>query len=332
MSNLVPSFYNRVLNHYNFNNQIKLAFAYGSGVFKQLNNTNSKNDSIIDFVFVVDDALTYHDLNTEANPKDYSFLKHFGPYYLAKVQNQYGAAVYYNTLVKFEDYFIKYGIIQKNYFLRDLYDWDYLYISGRLHKPVKMLKTDNQKDIHDSLNVNIKNAFHTALLLLPETFSLEELFLCITNLSYHGDVRRTIGAEDKSKVLNIVKPNFDHFYELYKPIIQKENVNFLHLNEITLKVDQDKGAHSIYHNLNFLPKNLLQIMTTRSVKLRQYQDMEELVFKLATRADLKIIINNAINYIVQRNSISQTIKGLFTAGVVKSINYSARKFKKMFKK
>ena len=71
-------------------------------------------------------------------------------------------------------------------------------------------------------------------------------------------------------------------------------------------------------------------MTTKSVKLRQYQDMEEIVFKLATRSDLKIIINNAINYIVQNNSITQTIKGLFTAGIVKSINYSARKFKKMF--
>jgi mitochondrial translocator assembly and maintenance protein 41 len=323
------SFYNRVINHYNLNNQIKLAFAYGSAVFKQLN--NNKN-SITDFVFVVDDALTYHDLNTQANSKDYSYLKHFGPYYLSKIQNQYGAAVYFNTLVKFEDQLIKYGIIQRNYFLKDLYDWDYLYISGRLHKPVKILKNDNERDILDSLNVNSKNAFHTALLLLPESFSLEELFLCITNLSYHGDVRRTIGAEDKSKVLNIVKPNFDHFYELYKPLIQKENANFLHLNEVTFKMQQDKGAQSIYHNLNFLPKNLLQIMTTKSVKLRQYQDMEEIVFKLATRGDLKIIINNAINYIVRKNSLTQTIKGFFTAGIVKSINYTARKFQKMFTK
>ena len=195
---------------------------------------------------------------------------------------------------------------------------------------MKILKTDNDKEIHESLNVNLKNALHTALLLMPETFNLEELFLCITNLSYHGDVRRSIGAEDKSKVFNIVKPNYDHFYELYKPLIQKECAHFLHFNEFTMQIDQDKSSHSIYHNLNFLPKNLLQIIINKCVHLRQYQDMEEIVFKLATRADLKVIINLAINHIVQRTSFTQTLKGFFTAGILKSINYTARKFKKVF--
>ena len=58
--------------------------------------------------------------------------------------------------------------------------------------------------------------------------------------------------------------------------------------------------------------------------------MEEIVFKLATRADLKVIINLAINHIVQRTSFTQTLKGFFTAGILKSINYTARKFKKVF--
>jgi translocator assembly and maintenance protein 41 len=327
MSNL--TFYTRVLNHYNLQNQIRFAFAYGSGVFQQLNNKQNTSNTIIDFVFVVDDAIKYHDLNTKINSKDYSFLKYFGPYYLTKIQNQYGAACYYNTLIKFEDYFIKYGIIQTNYFLKDLYDWDYLYISGRLHKPVNILKNDNDRQVCNSLNINLKNALHTALLLLPETFSLEELFLCITNLSYHGDLRMSLGAENKNKIVNIVKPNFEHFYNLYKPLILKETPYFLHLNEHTMQLSQDKSSNSIYHNLNFLPKNLLQTVINKCIHLRQYQDTEEVVFKLATRMDLKFIINKAINCIVQKVSTTQAIKGLFTAGVVKSVNYSARKFKKM---
>lgn len=353
-------FYKRVFNHYNKKNQIRLAFAYGSAVFKQLNNiTSNSSNSIVDFVFIVDDAIKFHDINLKSNSKNYSFLKYFGPYYISKIQNQYGAACYYNTLVKFEDNFIKYGVMQTNYFLKDLFDWDYLYISGRLHKPVRILNdikkvsltpnptpptattitstttnstssssSDLDRQVSSALNTNLKNALHTALLMLPETFTLEELFTCICNLSYQGDVRMSLGVENKNKVNNIIKPNFEHFYQLYKPLILKETI-YLHLNENTMILNQDLSSNGIHHNLYFLPKNLIQTIIKKSIQIRQYQDTEEIIFKLATRLDVKEIIRNAVNNIVQSTSTSQTIKGLFTAGIMKSINYSTRKIKKI---
>lgn len=120
-----------------------MAFAYGSGVFEQLNNKPNSN-SMIDFVFVVDDAVKFHDENLQMNASHYSMLKHLGPYYLSRIQNELGAACYYNTLVplKLDDgksCLIKYGVVSEDALIRDLFDWDYLYLSGRLQKPVKFI-------------------------------------------------------------------------------------------------------------------------------------------------------------------------------------------------
>jgi len=150
----MTSFYNRILNKFPVE-RIKFAFAYGSGVFKQLNN-DKPDKNMIDFVFVVDDSLKFHMENLKLNASHYSFLKHLGPYYLSKLQNEFGAGCYYNTLipVKLVDddgggggekndaqniQLIKYGVMSEEALIRDLFDWDYLYMSGRLQKPVGIL-------------------------------------------------------------------------------------------------------------------------------------------------------------------------------------------------
>lgn len=47
--------------------------------------------------------------------------------------------------------------------------------------------------------INLNSAVHAALLTLPETFTLEDLFLRVTRLSYDGDFRMIFG-EDRNKV------------------------------------------------------------------------------------------------------------------------------------
>lgn len=54
---------------------------------------------MLDFVIAVDDPVTWHTMNLLQNRKHYSILKLLGPTKISAIQNEYGASIYYNTLV-----------------------------------------------------------------------------------------------------------------------------------------------------------------------------------------------------------------------------------------
>lgn len=58
---------------------------------------------MLDYVVVVDDPVSWHEQNLALNRRHYSFLKYGGAKFLAEVQCGFGAAVYFNSLVPFED-------------------------------------------------------------------------------------------------------------------------------------------------------------------------------------------------------------------------------------
>lgn len=335
-------FYTQILNHFP-TKYIKFAFAYGSGVFEQLNNKSTSN--MIDFVFVVDDGYKFHTENLQLNSSHYSFLKLFGPKAISVIQNDFGAACYYNTLVPIkvddQDILIKYGVINERALIRDLFDWDYLYISGRLQKPVKIIKPKqtepnstkqvDKKTFDHAMQTNLQNALHTALLLMPEQFTLEELFVCITSLSYTGDFRMIVG-ENKQKCSNIVKPQMERFIDLYKPYLIKESFeNTLSCNFDKETIEQNLDQSSIYHHLNLLPKNLIQTIINLKFKTTQYYDIEEYIYKLTIRSDYKDLVAQSISSIVRYSSLTQSFKSSLTAGFLKSLYYSTSKLKKMAK-
>lgn len=58
---------------------------------------------MLDFVFAVDDPVTWHTMNLLQNRKHYSILKFLGPTKISSIQNEHGASVYYNTLVSVDE-------------------------------------------------------------------------------------------------------------------------------------------------------------------------------------------------------------------------------------
>ena len=140
---------------------------------------------------------------------------------------------------------IKYGVISSEDLYKDLTEWHWMYISGRLHKPVLLLNNNNK--LTKALECNLHSAVLCSLLLMNKKyFALEELFMQITRLSYMGmfsnsniiscfyvwnflnfkqyffvgDFRMLVG-EDRNKIENIVKPNLSHFRKLYSSIINE---------------------------------------------------------------------------------------------------------------
>lgn len=307
---------------------IQMAFAYGSGVFQQTGGDMSKN--MIDFIVVVDNPQKWHTENLAMNSKHYSCLKWLGPKRITSLQQSYGAGIYYNTLVPFEQRFIKYGVISTDTLVSDLTNWESLYVSGRLHKPVRMIKKPSSSEVIKSLYINLRSALHASLLTLPETFTELELFTAITGLSYSGDFRMTFG-EEKGKITKIVTPNLQHFQRLYEPIIFDSK--HLLFNERIGKYVHFHNETTRFYSLNLLPRCVIEglLLAKHGNDHAIYADSEEFIRKMAQDVDCKEYIGKSIAGIVKKSSWSQSVKGIWTAGLRKSIKYSLSKVKKMLK-
>ncbi|XP_014447953.1 phosphatidate cytidylyltransferase, mitochondrial [Tupaia chinensis] len=130
--------FRKILSH--FPEELSLAFAYGSGVYRQAGPNSDQKNAMLDFVFTVDDPVTWHSKNLKKNWSHYSFLKILGPRIITSIQNNYGARVYCNPLITCDGRLIKYGVISTSVLIEDLLNWNTLYVAGRLQKPMRCEK------------------------------------------------------------------------------------------------------------------------------------------------------------------------------------------------
>lgn len=343
----VSSVYSKILSK--FPQSFSFCFAYGSGVKKQLCNASTNN--MIDLVFCVDDPQKWHAANLKDNNAHYSGLKYLGPNFIAKFQDNSGAKVYFNTLVSLDDVLVKYGVVSTGNLITDLLEWSDLYIAGRLHKPVEILRKTTNSELDTSLQLNLKSAVHAALLILPDSFTEYDFYYTISNLSYAGDFRMTFG-ENKKKVENIVKPQLKSFRNLYTPFVRTLNdyVDFPmyeiveikgEMGEQTKKVInfveecenyvccQDVSPLAKLHHLSQLPRWPQKSLTRFWNRGNFRQDTEDVLRAIAYDPDCSFVVEQCIKDIVWRSSVRQSLKGILTAGLLKSVKYSSKKIVKM---
>ncbi|KAG5519822.1 hypothetical protein PMAC_000095 [Pneumocystis sp. 'macacae'] len=113
---------------------------------------------------------------------------------------------------------IKYGVVTIDDLCQELNEWNTLYLSGRMHKPIKILRDEPRVKI--AYNKNLISALRVAMLLLPEKFSEHELYSTISKISYTGDPRMKF-AENPYKIEAIVNTQIHEFHQLYFPLINK---------------------------------------------------------------------------------------------------------------
>jgi mitochondrial translocator assembly and maintenance protein 41 len=285
--------------------QPEFVIAYGSGVFRE---QALKEATQIDFVFGVQNPVEWHERNLSRNTRDYSLAaRACGPEVIANIQRK-GAGVYYHPFVPFEGKQIKYGVVALEDLTDDLERWSHLYLAGRLQKPVLIIRPSDQ--INDLIRRNLRNAVDVSLLLLPRRFTEEQLFMTVASLSYTGDSRKSFGV-DPGKVERIVKGNFERFRNLYKSTITTL-INHGTLKEEEEGYSQDKEKSLEQRNWSCLPKSIVD-----KVGMCPY-----------TLQNVESAVRKAISEIVHASSVSQTQKGIFSAGIWRSAEYAWEKLKK----
>ncbi|KAK9239859.1 mitochondrial matrix Mmp37-domain-containing protein [Lipomyces kononenkoae] len=337
-----------------FKAPIRFAFAYGSGVFSQ-GRSYQKSKPQVDLIFGVTHTQHWHSLNITQYPDHYSFLRRLGSGAVSYVQDNLGAGVYFNPYVEINGMTVKYGVVSVDTLCRDLLSWDTLYLSGRLHKPVKILRDDPR--IRLANQRNLFSVIRTALLLLPEKFTEQELYHTIASISYMGDPRMNVAAENPNKVKNIVDNQKQHFHRLYAPLTDTlPNIQIASgydgVSE-TVKLVQDmdpvrRGNMVARLPCSFRKKLYARYTTVLGVDPSQYSTMQEVSKPssdasegainrtegskfdqlVAEHPDLRAEVARAIRHTVSWPSSVQSVKGLATAGLSKSVKYLGEKFSK----
>ncbi|MCJ1388864.1 Phosphatidate cytidylyltransferase, mitochondrial [Xylographa bjoerkii] len=363
-----------------FRAPIRYAFAYGSGVFPQTASAPTLSSSklhpkpsaaistvqggqgkMIDFVFGVSYTQHWHSLNLQHHPDHYSAVRYAGSYAVSRIQDNWGAGVYFNPYVTVNGTLIKYGVVNLDTLCRDLSEWDTLYLAGRLQKPVKILRDDPRVRLANQ--VNLLSAVRTALLLLPSTFTEQELYSTIAGISYLGDVRMSFPTENQNKVANIVTNQLANFRRLYAPLIENlPNVSFKDLRtsqpdwledpstnaSMAQDMDPVKRGNMVRRlpkafrgKLYFAYQSKFQIPQLEFNKMLEAANDEDPTrvkrqqggeFERRVAGDepdsLKKEVRQVIKKTIRWPSASQTLKGIVTGGVVNAWRYVSEKIAK----
>lgn len=365
-----------------FRAPVRYCFAYGSGVFPQskpdgrvasaeeiarvhpkappaVQKAQDGTPKMIDFIFGVTFTQHWHSLNINQHRDHYSGLASLGSGAVSYVQDKMGAGVYFNTHVVVNGILIKYGVVNIDALCHDLTDWDTLYLAGRLHKPVKILRDDARVRLANQ--INLLSALRTALLLLPDRFTELELYNTIAGISYLGDPRMTLPTENPQKVSNIVGNNLANFRRLYTPLIENlSNVEFddprctePHWEwdeDANLKLQQDMDPIKRGNMVRRLPKafrsrlyfqyqkkfaipqlefdEMMAADASSSAKRRLAGGGFETRIAQDDPADLRKNVRRVIKQTIGWPSTTQSLKGLLTGGVRKSFGYVWEKIEK----
>lgn len=315
-----------------FEAPIMFSFGYGSGVLAQAGyeGISKANSPQVDMIFIVEDGVKFHQKNLQQFPLHYSGMKLLRAKALARFQD-IGAGVYFNPFVQVNEQSIKYGTVSMNRALQDLSEWSSLYLAGRLQKPVKFL-SDHEVESYSIIKhlnqYNLKNAMALAILLIrKDRFNEVELYETITKISYMGDIRFMLGGENPNKVRNIVSKQFHQFRLLYNPIL-----HFFITNNLLIITHNDASVKEFRKNLNIEAKtNLISKLPINFRQNLYYLYRDKSLKEIAKDENLSVNLKKVIKKLVRFPSFIQMIKGIFSAGIVKSVRYAVEKKIKSWK-
>lgn len=333
-------------------NMIVHGFGYGSGVLMQQPQPHSQGDTkVVDVILVVRNAADFHRANVQCNPHHYTLGLRSSPERAAWWQRHVlpenpwlrNPGVYFVVTPN-----LKYGIVQYEDLCQDLQHWTCLYLAGRLHKPVVTFKKDDRIQFLQQQH-NLPAALAAALLLqyhndcqqheamekMAATAAAEplsSLYSGIASLSYQGDPRLTLAAEDPNKIAQLVAPqHFSRWQSLYADaMLDLQTAGLISIDHHHHTYQWDRTNPKAHRCLwQSLPQHVRQQCGYHSSPLSSNNKTNEdtLAMRLLAAAAqaLPTVLAGAI---VAPAARYQSFKGLWTAGPTQSVRYAYRKFQK----
>ena len=150
-----------------------------------------------------------------------------------------------------------------------------------MHKPIRIIRDDAR--VRLTQQVNLTSALRTALLTLPAQFTQRELFTAIASISYSGDPRMILPAENRGKVANMVERQEVQFRELYWRLAQ--GLPGVRWRVDSQMIEQDTSAHARAAHLKKLPEELLTQVHARAHVRGPPREADESAYWLRVAGD-----------------------------------------------
>ncbi|KAL7529899.1 hypothetical protein ACHAXR_003214 [Thalassiosira sp. AJA248-18] len=373
---------------------IDYSFGYGSGVLRQQPSSSTSqtngintNPGMIDIILATENPHDWHKRNLLLHSDHYSLMARIGgPKFVTWLQLNFGAKLYFHPFVDInidldgahhDEYSqsndshqktktnkqpiqrqIKYGVVSTDDLIQDLLYWDYLYLAGRMHKPIVSIdptpklghsegpheqQVERLAEIEDAQRTNLLSAVSASLLLHNTTkneqsIPVSQLYTTIASLSYTGDFRMH-GAEDPNKVKKLVEtPEMMNLWgDMYSETLGKLQV--LGLLSVVDGCQVSDALHTTANNhgggRKHLECNLTDLALRKQLvqhlppKLRKHSD--QIVGTVGSSDSIQhgsAVLRQELANIVAGAAKSQSVKGFFTAGVSKSWKYALAKLAK----
>jgi translocator assembly and maintenance protein 41 len=195
-----------------------------------------------------------------------------------------------------------------------------------MHKPIRIITDDAR--VRLTQQVNLTSAVRTALATLPESFDERLLFERIAGLSYAGDIRMSLPAESRGKVSSIVTAQAPQFRELYHRLTV--GLPSVHWAGSTVSQDTSPAARAAL--VRKLPGSLrAKVEAHYTARAPREGDEGAFYARVGEDAGLPQVVQREIANIVRPHATMQTVKGVVSAGPVKSARYVSAKVGKWWR-
>ena len=266
----------------------------------------------IDLILAVDNIEEFYRECVSKNPYMYRMIPSLFFSHATQDQLKMLGTSCYTSHINFMDNYYKMGVIEKDDLIADLKEWKTFFMAGRFQKEMMTLKRDC--DIEEANIINKKNAVIAAFLLLnKDNPSLGEFYQTLCSLSYIGDERIRLHAEDPNKQVKLAQNSKNFFDTQYTAICSYYDV----LDDGTIIYNYE----DILRQVVSLPQDL---------RYRLY-DVMKLYFGEEDQVIRLNIAKEIYDYLFQKTSKAsrdQILKGVITTGPVNSVHYTLAKLKK----